>query len=78
MWETGPMSESTAPPSPTAATATKAPHDHRDDPFATDPVGEVFADDQLSLKHAALGMIAAAVGGAGRPVGEFARVRFNV
>ena len=58
------MSESTAPPSPTAATATKAPHDHRDDPFATDPVGEVFADDQLSLKHAALGMIAAAVGGA--------------
>ena len=58
------MSESTAPPSPAAATATKAPHDHRDDPFATDPVGEVFADDQLSLKHAALGMIAAAVGGA--------------
>ena len=27
-------------------------------------MGEVFADDQLSLKHAALGMIAAAVGGA--------------
>lgn len=69
IWETGRMADSTTPPTnaatpATAGTATGTSSAHRTDPFATDPAGEVFADDQLSLKHAALGMIAAAVGGA--------------
>ncbi|MFD5869080.1 galactan 5-O-arabinofuranosyltransferase [Corynebacterium sp. NPDC060344] len=57
-----PTTASTPDPGATAtATASRA---HHGGSFATDPVGEVFADDQLSLKHAAIGMVAATIGGA--------------
>ncbi len=75
--ETVRMSESTSAPTTAPDAATEAAPGaeagtptagatrvHQADPFATDPVGEVFADDQLSLKHAALGMAAAVIGGA--------------
>lgn len=44
--------------------STAADGTHHANAFATDQVGEVFADDQISLKHAALGMAAATIGGA--------------
>ncbi|WP_431832927.1 galactan 5-O-arabinofuranosyltransferase [Corynebacterium freneyi] len=72
MCDTGRMAESTTPPTTAAAPADDAAadaparvgRDRRPDPFAADTVGEIFADDQLSLKHTAIGMVAAAGGGA--------------
>lgn len=67
MCQTWHMAETTADSTATGATGatgeTGETGKHRPDPFATDPVGEVFADDQLSLKHAAIGMAAATIGG---------------